>query len=140
MSRSSASQQAQATRAVSGLVVCFTESELVCERSAGLIYVPGGTIDEREASGKGLSGASDAVIQALCRWQSLDSLRTYALLDAPAYKGYIQRAMESDSQAVRRHELPTLDAVDVGPASDLADIDDNDIVGESAYAEDGPYF
>ena len=48
--------------------------------------------------------------------------------------------MESDSQAVRRHELPTLDAVDVGPASDLADIDDNDIVGESAYAVDGPYF
>ena len=80
------------------------------------------------------------MIQALCRWQSLDSLRTYALLDAPAYKGYIQRAMESDSQAVRRHELPTLDAVDVGPASDLADIDDNDIVGESAYAVDGPYF
>ena len=86
------------------------------------------------------SGASDAVIQALCRWQSLDSLRTYALLDAPAYKGYIQRAMESDSQAVRRHELPILDAVDVGPASDLADIGDNDIVGETAYAEDGPYF
>ena len=55
-----ATQQAQATRAVSGLVVCFTESEQVCERSAGLICVPGGTIDEREASGKGLSVARSA--------------------------------------------------------------------------------
>ena len=31
------SQLAQATRAVSGLVVCFTDSELSCERSAVLI-------------------------------------------------------------------------------------------------------
>ena len=76
------------------------------------------------------SGADDAVIQALCRWQSLDSLRTYALLDAPAYQGYIQRAMESDSQAVRVHLLPTLDAVDVGPAATgLVGLDDDDITG-----------
>ena len=42
--------------------------------------------------------------------------------------------MKSDSQAVRAHELPTLDAVDVGPAAaDLAGLDlyveDDEITG-----------
>ena len=38
--------------------------------------------------------------------------------------------MESDSQAVRVHLLPTLDAVDVGPAATgLVGLDDDDITG-----------
>ena len=86
------------------------------------------------------AGCEDTVIQAMCRWQSIKSLHTYALLDAKSYSEFISRAMESDSTAVRVHDLPVLDAIDVGPAADdLAALSDSDIVDDSAYAVDGPY-
>ena len=56
------------------------------------------------------SGHSDAEIQACCRWQSLDSLRTYALLDPQRYTKIIDAAMAADSEAVRVHHLPSIDA------------------------------
>ena len=58
------------------------------------------------------SGASDAAIQALCRWQSLDSLRIYACLGPDTYTELITRAMQADVRAVRTHTLPVLDSVD----------------------------
>ena len=87
------------------------------------------------------AGCEDAVIQALCRWQSIESLHTYALLDAKAYREFVARAMDSDSTAVRVHDLPVLDAVLVGPAAaDLAGISDSDVVANSVYAGDEQYF
>jgi hypothetical protein len=64
------------------------------------------------------ANASDSVIQALCRWQSIESLHTYALMDKDGYMEYINRAMEADSMAIRVDSLPMLDLVDVGPAED----------------------
>jgi hypothetical protein len=58
------------------------------------------------------SGATDAEIQALCRWQSLDSLRIYACLGPETYTKIIAKAMRADVRAVRTHSLPVLDVVD----------------------------
>jgi integrase len=65
------------------------------------------------------AGASDAEIQALCRWSSLDSLRIYACLDAPAYTSLIGRAMGANTNAVRVHTLPFLDLEEVIEASEV---------------------
>ena len=56
---------------------------------------------------------TDAEIQALCRWSSLDSLRIYACLDARSYTGLVEEAMLADSTSVRVHQLPFLDLDDL---------------------------
>jgi hypothetical protein len=56
---------------------------------------------------------TDAEIQALCRWSSLDSLRIYACLDAASHTGLVEEAMLADSTSVRVHQLPVLDLDDL---------------------------
>jgi hypothetical protein len=59
------------------------------------------------------SGHTDCEIQAMCRWQSLQSLQIYALLDAERYKVILDAAMAADSSAVRSQDLPAIDACDI---------------------------
>ena len=54
------------------------------------------------------AGCTDAQIQALCRWQSFDSLRIYALLDASTYGHLLDKAMATDHDALRHYSLPVL--------------------------------
>ena len=62
------------------------------------------------------AGKSDAEIQMLCRWQSLDSLRLYARMDARQYSELIQAAQAADSTAISVSSLPVLDADAIHPA------------------------
>jgi hypothetical protein len=62
------------------------------------------------------AGKSDAEIQMLCRWQSLDSLRLYARMDARQYSELIQAAQAADSRAISVSSLPILDADAIHPA------------------------
>ena len=55
------------------------------------------------------AGASDAQIQALCRWQSLASLRLYALMDAPQYGDLLDRAGKAVHDARRAYNYPAID-------------------------------
>ena len=54
------------------------------------------------------SGASHAQIQAVCRWQTEDSLRIYARLNASKYKQLLDGACAADVQSVTAATLPTL--------------------------------
>jgi site-specific DNA-cytosine methylase len=62
------------------------------------------------------AGKSDAEIQMLCRWQSLDSLRLYARMDARQYSELIQAAQAADSRAISVSSLPVLDVDALHPA------------------------
>ena len=68
------------------------------------------------------SGATDSEVQALCRWQSLASLRIYALLDAPAYARLQDKALRADAAPVRfrggrrqvdGEDMPVIDESDI---------------------------
>ena len=59
----------------------------------------------------------------MCRWQSIESLHTYALMDKEGYMEYIDRAMDADSLAIRVGTLPMLDLVDADPADPVDAID-----------------
>lgn len=54
------------------------------------------------------AGASAAQIQALCRWQSEDSLRVYARLDPEAYRSLLDRARAANPNSVSTANLPPL--------------------------------
>jgi hypothetical protein len=55
------------------------------------------------------SGASEATIQALCRWKSADSLRIYARLNPEDYITWIMHAASADATSVRIQSLPAID-------------------------------
>ena len=55
-------------------------------------------------------GASDAQIQALCRWQSTESLHIYARMNPEEYIGWILKASEAKATSVMSKNLPTIDA------------------------------
>jgi len=63
------------------------------------------------------AGATGAQIQALCRWQSEDSLRIYARLNAGAYGSLLTAAMRADVHSLRitslRDQLPFLSKDDI---------------------------
>ena len=54
------------------------------------------------------SGASAAQIQALCRWQTEDSLRIYARLNPASYRTLLGRAAAADVSSVSTASLPPL--------------------------------
>jgi hypothetical protein len=54
------------------------------------------------------SGASSAQIQALCRWQTEDSLRIYARLNPDNYRSLLAKAAVADVSSVSTAALPTL--------------------------------
>jgi hypothetical protein len=54
------------------------------------------------------SGASSAQIQALCRWQTEDSLRVYARLNADKYHALLTSASGADVRSVAVASLPPL--------------------------------
>ena len=56
------------------------------------------------------SGASSAQIQALCRWQTEDSLRVYARLNPTSYRALLCRASTADVSSVSTSSLPAIDA------------------------------
>lgn len=70
------------------------------------------------------AGVSRAEIQVLCRWQSDESLRIYARLDAAKSASFLGRAMASRATTSRAHNLaealPFLRASDVFAASRAA--------------------
>eukprot|EP00965_Chrysotila_dentata_P003009 97454-Pleurochrysis_carterae.AAC.1 len=51
------------------------------------------------------SGASPAQIQALCRWQSDESLKVYARLTPAAYGDLLEKAMRARLHAVRTNHV-----------------------------------
>jgi len=55
-------------------------------------------------------GRSPSTIQAMLRWQSADSLRVYACLNASAYAAHLDAAAEADISSVRAAHLPLLDS------------------------------
>ena len=63
------------------------------------------------------SGASHAEIQALCRWQSEDSLRIYARMSQPHYQTLLRAAYGADISQVQPHTLPRTS--DLGLAQEL---------------------
>ena len=67
------------------------------------------------ACGAWAAGHSPAAIQALCRWRSLDSLRTYVAWDPTQYDTMVTKALEQNIQASQTLHLPAL-----GPAELLA--------------------
>jgi hypothetical protein len=56
------------------------------------------------------AGASAAQIQALCRWQTEDSLRIYARLNPARYQQLLDSARTADVASVSTASLPALDA------------------------------
>ena len=54
------------------------------------------------------SGASNAQIQALCRWQTEDSLRIYARLNADKYHALLKAAASANVLSVSVASLPPL--------------------------------
>ena len=56
------------------------------------------------------AGASGAQIQALCRWQSEDSLRLYARLNPAKYRSLLTSARSADVSSVSTTSLPPLSA------------------------------
>ena len=52
-------------------------------------------------------GASDSMIQAMLRWQSPQSLRVYARINASQYGSVIMDALLADISSVQAHNLPT---------------------------------
>ena len=54
------------------------------------------------------AGASSAQIQALCRWQTEDSLRVYARLNPGRYNDLLTRAARADVSSVSVASLPPL--------------------------------
>ena len=59
------------------------------------------------------SGATRGMIQALCRWQSEESLNIYARLNATTYCSWIQRMLRADILSVSAANLPTLSSSEV---------------------------
>ena len=64
------------------------------------------------------AGCSDSEIQALCRWQSLDSLRTYALLDPARYATLLDGSANAKHEARRVRHLPVIDPTGLHPDTD----------------------
>ena len=56
------------------------------------------------------TGASSAQIQALCRWQTEDSLRVYARLNPTSYRARLSRAATADVSSVSTSALPAIDS------------------------------
>lgn len=56
------------------------------------------------------AGATSAQIQALCRWQTEDSLRVYARLNAARYHSLLTAAASADVASVSTASLPPLSA------------------------------
>jgi len=54
------------------------------------------------------AGASSAQVQALCRWQTEDSLRVYARLNPDKYKSLLDAAARADPSSVSTANLPPL--------------------------------
>ena len=54
------------------------------------------------------AGATSAQIQALCRWQTEDSLRIYARLNPASYDSLLTAARGSDVSSVTTASLPPL--------------------------------
>jgi hypothetical protein len=54
------------------------------------------------------AGASHAQIQALCRWQTEDSLRVYARLNPGDYAAWISKAFARRAESTTTRNLPTI--------------------------------
>ena len=54
------------------------------------------------------AGATSAQIQALCRWQTEDSLRVYARLNEDKYRDLLASAARADVRSVSTSSLPAL--------------------------------
>ena len=55
------------------------------------------------------AGCPDPIIQILCRWASLESLQTYALIKTSKHIHWMDRAADVEVDALRAHNLPALD-------------------------------
>lgn len=53
-------------------------------------------------------GASESLIQALVRWQTLESLHIYARLNAATYGSWILKASKADISSIQAHNLPPI--------------------------------
>ena len=52
------------------------------------------------------AGCQDSEIQALCRWQTLESLRIYARLNAEDYAAFLARAQATDISQIQSANIP----------------------------------
>lgn len=68
------------------------------------------------------AGASDTQIQALCRWQSLESLRLYALIDSTHYADLLDKAARTTHTALRSHNIPDIPLPPIGLSVDEANL------------------
>ena len=56
---------------------------------------------------------SPETIQAICRWQSADSLRVYAALNPATYAGHIEAAERATVAGIRGAHIPLIDSIDM---------------------------
>jgi hypothetical protein len=59
------------------------------------------------------AGRSPETIQALLRWQTVDSLRIYACLSAGAYAAHLDAARGASIAAIRGAHIPLVDSIDL---------------------------
>ena len=78
------------------------------------------------------SGATHAEIQALCRWQSEDSLRIYARMSQPHYQKLLRAAYGADISQVQPHTLPRTS--DLGLAQELNTFTVPETLDDSDYS------
>ena len=65
------------------------------------------------ACGAWAAGHSPGAIQALCRWRSLDSLRTYVSWDPAQYSSMVTAALTQAARPTQVQNLPTLDPAEL---------------------------
>jgi hypothetical protein len=53
------------------------------------------------------------LVQAMCRWQSADSLRVYACLNPAAYAAHLQAAEQATVAGIRGAHVPLIDSMDL---------------------------
>ena len=56
---------------------------------------------------------SPETIQAMCRWQSANSLRVYAALNPAIYAGHIEAAERATVAGIRGAHIPPIDSIDM---------------------------
>jgi hypothetical protein len=59
------------------------------------------------------AGRSPETIQAMLRWQTVDSLRIYACLSASAYAAHLDAALVAPIAAIRGAHIPLMDSIDL---------------------------
>ena len=95
----------------------YTHVQPILKAALEYIHVPQDDIDHYSyhsfriflATALFQAGASDAMIQALLRWQSTESLRVYARLTVTEYSTWGNKALTAEIQTEQARHLPTTD-------------------------------